>query len=169
MTKFILTLLAISIGALSPACDASVENAPGGGGMGGGSMECPLPPSALIPASCLACVKTACPSVYADLCGADCGADEYGAACLAAQNELGTCISTGSPCLPACGRSHGSAYVGGAPGVGGGSASGGSTSPHGSSGDSAIAGDSAGGAGGDSAAFAEAGATSVAGAAGSDL
>ena len=162
MTKFILTVLAISLGALSPACDSSGENAPGGGGVGG-SVECPLPPSALIPASCLACVKTSCPSVYADLCGANCGADEYGPACLAAQNALGTCISSDSPCLPACGRSHGSAYVGGAPGVGGGSAISGSTSLGGSDGDSAA------GAAGDSATAGEGGAASIAGAAGSDL
>jgi len=119
-------VLLCGLGSLTFACNASPEDTPNAGGAGGSAgTACPLPPSALIPASCVACIKTSCPSVYANLCAADCGAHEYGPACLAAQNEIASCISTNTPCPFACMRSHGSAYVGGAPGVGGDSASGG--------------------------------------------
>jgi len=85
------------------------------------------------------------------LCAANCGADEYGSACLSAQREIGTCFQT-QRCI-GCGMSHGSVYVGGAPGV----------SNAGNAGASTASADA-----GDSAVLAEDGANSVAGAAGSE-
>lgn len=165
MTKSILTLLAISIGLLLPACNDSHDDTQNAGGAGGASNACPLPPSALISTSCVACIKTECPATYTQLCAADCAANEYGSACLGAQREIGTCLSS-SQCAFACGATHGSAYVGGAsglfdPGMGGRTAN--VTHP-GLGGDSGAAGDSAGGEGGASTTSADGGATSAAGA-----
>ena len=146
--KLVSMLIAVWLGALSPACNGPIDTlgAGGTGGSGGSAgMGCPLPPSASIPPACLSCIKASCPSVYADLCSADCAANEYGPACLSAQREVGTCLAD-THCI-ACGMTHGSVYVGGAPGIGD---------------DPTI-----GGAGG-SETLSQAGASSLAGAAGSD-
>ena len=45
--------------------------------------------------------------MYADLCAANCGADELGAPCLSAQREIGSCLK--STCHFECAQTHGSA------------------------------------------------------------
>ncbi len=132
---------------------------------GAAGAACPLPATALLPPVCVACIHDSCPAVYADLCSANCGADELGAACLSAQREVGDCI--GASCQVACARTHGSA-VGGA---GNGSPVGPATTA-GSGGSSALSGsggsaESAGAAGGGLAEGGAAGADPIAGDAGS--
>jgi hypothetical protein len=82
----------------APAVETSVAGAGGG--------ACPLPATAALPPVCVACIHAACPAVYADLCAANCGADELGAPCLSAQREIGSCVK--SNCRFECAQTHGS-------------------------------------------------------------
>ncbi len=124
MNQAILAVLVIFVGSVASACGgvAVVQGGAGASGSGGAggsgaSMACTLPPTALIPPACLACIKTACPTVYADFCAADCGADETSPACLGAQKEIGTCLQQPTNCGFECMATHGSA-VGGSSGTG---------------------------------------------------
>jgi hypothetical protein len=111
MIKSVLAVLVVVV-SVTPACGGSVE---GGGGASASTM-CTLPPTAVLPPVCLACIKTSCPTVYADFCAADCGANETSPACLGAQQEIGTCLQQPN-CEFECMATHGSA-VGGASGMG---------------------------------------------------
>ena len=118
MIKSILAVLVVLVSSVTPACggSAAVQGGGGSGGGGGAATACTLPPTAVIPPVCLACIKTSCPTVYADLCAADCGANETSPACLNAQQEIGTCLQQPN-CEFECMATHGSA-VGGSGGVG---------------------------------------------------
>jgi hypothetical protein len=114
-------LLVVLVSSVTLACGGSAVVQGGGGsggegGSGGASTACTLPATAVIPPVCLACIKTSCPTVYADLCTADCGANETSPACLSAQKEIGTCLQQPN-CEFECMATHGSA-VGGSSGVG---------------------------------------------------
>lgn len=154
-------------GALMSGCGGSaVDNRANasGGSAGSAGAGCPLPATAALPPRCVECIRTTCPSTYADLCAANCGEAELGAPCLSAQREVGTCL--GSNCHIECAMSHGSAVPGSTtsgatgPSNGGGS---GAASPSGAGGSVSRAGDGGvllgeGGAAGTGPVSAEAGA-----------
>jgi len=91
---------------------SAVENRANASGGAAGSVAaaCPLPATAELPPRCVACVQTACPAVYADLCAANCGEAELGAPCLSAQRGIGACLE--SNCHIECAMTHGSAVPG---------------------------------------------------------
>jgi hypothetical protein len=117
---------------MSGCAGSAVDNRGAAGTAGAAGAACPLPATAAWPARCVACIQSSCPSVYADLCAANCGADELGAPCLSAQYEVGTqCL--GQHCGSECAQTHGSPVPGSIAGSGavesdnGGSASGGTS------------------------------------------
>ena len=102
-TCFVMELLSGCGGSVVDHGAPAVETSAAGAGGG----ACPLPATAALPPVCVACIHAACPAVYADLCAANCGADELGAPCLSAQREIGSCLK--SNCNFECAQTHGSA------------------------------------------------------------
>jgi len=153
-------------GALIPACSGSAIDDPGAttAGNGAGGASCPLPATAELPPQCVACIHSACPATYDQLCAANCGAAELGAPCLSAQTAIGHCLQ--SNCQFECQRTHGSA-VGGAGGLSSIGLGGASSGGGGASGATDTANEYAGAGGSELSDAGAAGAAPIAGGAGS--